>query len=105
MLYITLSHIDDHAIQMMMAQKRMRQAQAIDMSFASQGDLFRGNSKYLQRGYTPQVVKPPVGREFAEMQHLAHQGGVEVDTMILLDVSSSMGWDHNGFDQPRHVGA
>jgi hypothetical protein len=93
------------AAELAMARQRMRQAQAIDMSFASDGDLFRANPKYMRLGYTPQVAKPPVGREFVEMQHLAHEGSLEVDTMILLDVSSSMGWDHNGFDQPRHVGA
>jgi hypothetical protein len=87
------------------ARQRMEQAQEIDMSFASDDDSFRANPKYMKLGYTPQVVKPPVGREFAEMQRLAHEGSLEVDTMILLDVSSSMGWDHNGFDQPRHVGA
>jgi hypothetical protein len=89
---------------MAMARQRMRKAQAIDMSFASEGDLFRANPGYMKRGYTPQVAKPPVSREFVEMQHKAHEGSIEVDTMILLDVSSSMGWDHTGFHQPRHVG-
>jgi hypothetical protein len=89
---------------MAMAYKRMKQARSIDMSFASDGDLFRANPKYMRLGYTPQVVKPPTSREFVEMQHQAHEGAIEVDTMILLDVSSSMGWDHQGFDQPRHVG-
>ena len=37
------------------------------------------------------------------MQHQAHEGQIQVDTMILLDVSASMGWDHYGFDQPRHI--
>jgi hypothetical protein len=90
---------------MAMARQRMENAQEIDMSFASDGDLFRANPKYMKLGYTPQVVKPPVGKEFAEMQRLAHEGSLEADTMILLDVSGSMGFDHNGFDQPRHVGA
>jgi hypothetical protein len=89
---------------MAMARKRMKQARAIDTSFASTSDLFRANPKYMRLGYTPQVVKPPVGKEFAEMQRLVHEGSIEVDTMILLDVSASMGFD-NGFDQPRHVGA
>jgi hypothetical protein len=88
-----------------MARQRIGRAQEIDMSFASDGDLFRANPKYMKLGYTPQVVKPPIRKEFVEMQHLANEGSLEVDTMILLDVSSSMGWDHNGFDQPRHVGA
>jgi len=89
---------------MAMAYKRMKKARKIDMEFASDGDLFRSNPRYLKKGYTPQVPKPPISREFVEMQHLAHEGSIEVDTMILLDVSSSMGWEHNGFDQPRHVG-
>ena len=98
--FLTSSHS-----QMSMAYKRQKRAQTIDTSFASEGDVFRANAKYLSKGYTRQVPAPPIHAEFAAMQHQVHEGQIEVDTMILLDVSSSMGWDHRGFEQPRHVGA
>jgi hypothetical protein len=88
-----------------MARKRQKRAQTIDTSYASEGDVFRANANYMNKGYTRQVPAPPIHTEFATMQRQAHEGLIEVDTMILLDVSSSMGWDHRGFDQPRHVGA
>jgi hypothetical protein len=87
-----------------MAHKRLKRAQTIDTSYASEGDVFRANPIYMRKGYTKQVPAPKIHEEFVAMQHQAHEGQIEVDTMILLDVSSSMGWDHNGFDQPRHVG-
>ena len=91
--------------QMAMARKRQHRAKTIDTRFASEGDVFRANPKYLQKGYTKQVPAAPIHDGFTAMQHQVHAGQIEVDTMILLDVSSSMGWDHRGFDQPRHVGA
>jgi len=91
------------AAEMAMAYKRQHRAKTIDMSYASAGDVFRVNPMYLQKGYTKQVPAAPVHEGFAAMQHQANQGQIQVDTMILLDVSSSMGWDHRGFDQPRHV--
>lgn len=41
----------------------------------------------------------------AKARELGGQGHAtdEIDVMVLLDVSSSMGWEHQGFDQPRHV--
>jgi len=86
-----------------MAHKRQKRAQTIDTGYASEGDVFRSNPSFMIKGYTKQVPAPPIHEEFASMQHQAHAGQIEVDTMILLDVSSSMGWEHRGFDQPRHV--
>ncbi|KAF7982357.1 hypothetical protein HWV62_29088 [Athelia sp. TMB] len=83
---------------------RGRRAQTIDMSYISDGDAFQGNRRYKQKGYTRQVPAIPVHRAVYEMQHNVHEGKVQVDTMVLLDGSSSMGWDHDGFDQPRHIG-
>lgn len=91
-------------LQLAMAHKRQKRAESIDTSYASEGDVFRVNANYMKKGYTKQVPAPPIHGQFAAMQHQVHQGQIEVDTMILLDVSSSMGWDHTGFDQPRHVG-
>ena len=91
-------------LQLVMAHKRQKRAEPIDTSYASEGDVFRVNANYMKKGYTKQVPAPPIHGQFAAMQHQVHQGQIEVDTMILLDVSSSMGWDHTGFDQPRHVG-
>ena len=95
--------------QLSMAHQRRKRAKTIDTSYASQGDFFRAKPEYMRKGYTKQVPAPPIHGEFAAIQHqareAARQGRIEVDTMILLDVSSSMGWDHEGFDQPRHVGA
>ena len=88
-----------------MAHKRQKRAQTIDTSYASEGDVFRANPAFMRKGYTKQVPAPTIHGEFASMQHQVHAGQLEVDTMILLDVSSSMGWEHRGFDQPRHVGA
>jgi hypothetical protein len=90
---------------MSMAHKRQKRAQTIDTGYASEGDVFRSNPSFMRKGYTKQVPAPPIHGEFAAIQHQAHAGQIEVDTMILLDVSSSMGWEHRGFDQPRHVGA
>lgn len=95
--------VHDH--KMSMAHKRQKRAQTIDTGYASEGDVFRSNPDFLRKGYTKQVPAPPIHEGFASIQHQAHAGQIEVDTMILLDVSSSMGWEHRGFDQPRHVGA
>jgi hypothetical protein len=91
------------AAEMAMAHKRQHRAKTIDTSYASEGDVFRANPQYLQKGYTKQVPAAPIHTGFSAMQQQANQGQIQVDTMILLDVSSSMGWDHRGFDQPRHV--
>jgi hypothetical protein len=87
-----------------MAYMRQQRAKMIDESFASDGDVFRANPVYLVKGYTMQVPAPPVHGVFADLQHQIQGGEIEVDTMLLLDVSSSMGWTHVGFDQPRHLG-
>lgn len=89
--------------QLALAAQRARRAQSIDTTYISRGDAFLGNELYRKRGYTKQVPAPPIHKVFAEMQHQAHEGQIQVDTMILLDVSASMGWDHYGFDQPRHI--
>jgi hypothetical protein len=88
-----------------MAYKRQHRAKKIDESFASAGDMFRVNPTYLKKGYTKQVPAAPMHGVFTDLQHQVQRGEIEVDTMLLLDVSSSMGWDHVGFDQPRHVGS
>jgi hypothetical protein len=41
---------------------------------------------------------------FADIRRKAQTGEIDIETMLLLDVSSSMGWNHKGFDQPRHMG-
>ena len=92
-------------VQLSMAYKRQRRCKKIDESFASRGDAFRAIPTYMQKGYTWQVPAPPVRGVFADIMHQVHEGKIQMDTMILLDVSSSMGWEHTGFDQPRHVGA
>lgn len=86
-----------------LAAQRARRAKSIDATYISRGDAFLGNDLYRKRGYTKQVPAPPIHKVFAEMQHQVHEGQIQVDTMILLDVSASMGWDHLGFDQPRHI--
>ncbi|KAF7982305.1 hypothetical protein HWV62_28984 [Athelia sp. TMB] len=91
------------AQELLLAARRGRRAQTIDMSYISDGDAFQGNRRYKQKGYTRQVPAIPVHRAVYEMQHNVHEGKVQVDTMVLLDGSSSMGWDHDGFDQPRHI--
>jgi hypothetical protein len=97
----------NEAAALSMAHQRRKRAKTLDTSYASEGDFFRATPEYMRKGYTKQVPAPPIHGEFAAIQHqareAARQGRIEVDTMILLDVSSSMGWDHDGFDQPRHV--
>ena len=88
---------------MFLAARRGRRARNIDMSYISDGDAFLGNARYKKKGYTKQVPAIPIHRAVYEMQHHVHEGQVQVDTMVLLDCSSSMGWDHDGFDQPRHI--
>jgi hypothetical protein len=90
---------------MMNAHLRKHRAKSIDLAYASKGDFFKSDPKYLSLGYTRQVPALRVHPQFKQLQLQANEGVVEVDTMILLDVSSSMGWPHQGFDQPRHVGA
>lgn len=75
------------------------------MGYVSNGDAFLSNDRYRKKGYTRQVPALPIHKAFSEMQHQAHDGKIKVDTMVLLDVSSSMGFDHMGFDQPRHIRA
>lgn len=99
--------------EMNMANARMRTAVPIDTRFASDGDYFKQDRRYARQGYSRQVPPLIISSAFNELfenqakaRALGGQGlhTDEVDVMALIDVSSSMGWDHPmGFSQPRHV--
>ncbi|KAI5480926.1 hypothetical protein MNV49_006736 [Pseudohyphozyma bogoriensis] len=103
----------DQWSELRMANKRMKSAIPIDPRFNSNGDYFLANKSYKNKGYSRQVPPMEISNAFKELfanqakaRELGGQGhGTdEVDVMILIDVSSSMGWDHPfGFAQPRHV--
>ncbi|KAJ3016655.1 hypothetical protein HKX48_003932 [Thoreauomyces humboldtii] len=88
----------------MMAQQsfRVMAAHAVDMSWGSPID-FCQQGKTKKSSYSKQVPPAPVSRAVEEVRHLQTLGQVDVDTMILMDCSGSMGREHLGVDQPKHI--
>ncbi|KAI5481468.1 hypothetical protein MNV49_004225 [Pseudohyphozyma bogoriensis] len=103
----------DKVSAVIMAQKRMRTAELIDPSFASDSDVFLSNKSFRKKGYSRQVRPLEISHAFQELfenqmkaREVGGQGHQtdEVDVMIMLDVSGSMGTIHPfPFAQPRHA--
>lgn len=71
--------------------------------------LQKTNRGYAKRGYSRQVPPLHISTAFTDLfanqavdRTLGGQGHHtdEVDVMVLIDVSSSMGWEHYGFVSP-----